>query len=427
MASPSLHPTTAPPSDKRRWNAFVCQDCRAIFRVPADYEGAGVVCPSCDRMLRIPRAGESIPTLMQDETGDSSHPQIEPAQIHLIEEVEQEEVSAAMIEEEKPAAIAATTDTTVAAPTGGEWRRRKKHRARGKDLESEWQQSDKKIMLRFSRRVPLGWWLAGSALLLVCIVGIVVSMLPNQADPSPVANLPGMGVILPDATEDSAKTSSTTLQQMAAVREAQEVIETFLNANSVKAILPLIRPVKNLENNVTAFYAKHPITPTKFNSIDNVDASSRADQNVVTAVVRFSDFSTQFITAIKVDGRYLIDWESWVGWSEMDYETLISEKPLAPVEVRVIVNSESYYNYDFPNSSENEWQSYRLRFVGENQELHGYVKRTSELNSLLTPTLDQGAKSMVLHIRYQDSNSHQSQVLIDAVVVDGWVKELPPP
>lgn len=54
-------------SDKSRWCAFVCQDCRAIFRVPADYEGSGVVCPSCDRMLRLPRAGDKIPALVQNE------------------------------------------------------------------------------------------------------------------------------------------------------------------------------------------------------------------------------------------------------------------------------------------------------------------------------------------------------------------------
>jgi hypothetical protein len=422
MSSPSFNSTAAPPSDKRRWNAFVCQDCRAIFRVPADYEGGGVVCPACDRMLRIPRAGESIPTLVQDETGDVSHPQIEPAQIHLIEEVEQEEVSEAIMEEEKPA----TNDNSLSPSlTGGGRRRKKKQRARGEDLESEWQQRDKKIMLRFSRRVPLGWWWAGAALLLACIVVIVVSMLPNQANPSPIADMPSMGVILPDVVNNSSQTSSTTLQQMVAVREAQEVIKTFLHANSVKAMLPLLRPVKDLENNVTAFYAKHPITSVKFNSIDNVDASSRADQKVVTALVCFSDFRTQLITAIKVDGRYLIDWESWVGWSEMDYDVLMARKPITPVEVRVIVKAESYYNYDFPNSSESEWQSYRLKFIGENQELHGYVKRSSELSSLLTPTLDQGAKPMVLRIRYQAPNSHQSQVLIDSVVADGWVKEIP--
>lgn len=61
MSSTSPEPENdAPQPMKSRWCAFVCQDCRAIFRVPADYEGTGVVCPVCDRMLRMPRAGELV-------------------------------------------------------------------------------------------------------------------------------------------------------------------------------------------------------------------------------------------------------------------------------------------------------------------------------------------------------------------------------
>ena len=48
----------------RRWGAFVCPDCRFVFRVPGDHDGVGIVCPSCRRMLRIPVDGDAVAPLM---------------------------------------------------------------------------------------------------------------------------------------------------------------------------------------------------------------------------------------------------------------------------------------------------------------------------------------------------------------------------
>lgn len=48
----------------RRWNAFVCPECRQIFRVPGHHDGKGVVCPGCRRMLRLPEHDSPSPPLV---------------------------------------------------------------------------------------------------------------------------------------------------------------------------------------------------------------------------------------------------------------------------------------------------------------------------------------------------------------------------
>lgn len=48
----------------RQWNAYVCPDCRVIFRVPRDHDGKGIVCPSCRVILRIPGEGDVTMPLM---------------------------------------------------------------------------------------------------------------------------------------------------------------------------------------------------------------------------------------------------------------------------------------------------------------------------------------------------------------------------
>ena len=48
---------------KRRWSAYVCPDCRLVFRIPMNHEGRGTVCPCCSRLLRIPKEGDPVPPL----------------------------------------------------------------------------------------------------------------------------------------------------------------------------------------------------------------------------------------------------------------------------------------------------------------------------------------------------------------------------
>ena len=93
--------------------------------------------------------------------------------------------------------------------------------------------------------------------------------------------------------------------------------------------------------------------------------------------------------------------------------------------MRVIVEMVSYYNYDFPNSSELEWQSYRLTFAHSDEVVHGYIERSSPVNDAVRLASDQTSRPMTLRIRYRDETSHPSQVLIDAVVADSWVTDMP--
>ncbi len=48
----------------RRWSAYVCPECRFVFRVPRDHDGEGIVCPSCRRMLRLPGEDDETAPLL---------------------------------------------------------------------------------------------------------------------------------------------------------------------------------------------------------------------------------------------------------------------------------------------------------------------------------------------------------------------------
>jgi hypothetical protein len=418
MSTPTILEAAA---DKRRWNAFVCQDCRGIFRVPAEYDGRGVVCPVCDRMLRIPRTGESIPSLVQDDSSIDSPEVNEMTQIEEFEEEVVPENPETVITQEN---IPEQASVTPSGSTGGEWRRRKKQRNRNDDVESNWEQSNGKKMLRFSRRMPLVWWFGGAALVLAAVAGIVISILPKGSQ-APVVQTPDF-IALPTIVEDKDKQAkAAALRQLRDERAAREVVEKLYQVTAVEDLLPLLRSAESLREIVTKHHALNPLTAGELESIDDISPITASQATAFLASVHLTDYRKQGVAVIKVGEKFLVDWESWVGWCEMSYDSIIDTKPTRPVEVRVIVEPATYYNYDFPSSSESEWQSYRLKFPNGDKEMYGYVQRTSEINSLLAPASDQGAKSMTLRIRYRDENSHATQVLIDSVVADGWVKDLP--
>lgn len=394
-----------------------------MFRVPADYTGLGVVCPVCDRMLRIPRAGESIPSLVQDDFTEDAPVVNEVARIEEMEFDELGEVTLTDLSQENPTEVAPPVPVSTA--TGGERRRRKRKRSSGIDVESGWQKGEEKKMLRFSRRVPIGWWIAGASMLVVVVVAIILSIMPKDQPQSPVAQAPQL-ITLPMTEEDEEdQVREAALRQLKAEREARAVVEQLYQADSIEVLLPLLRPTEGVREKATQFHAVKPLKAGSMDEIEEISSIPNHDASAFFVQVRLNDYATEGVVVVKVGEKFLVDWESWVGWCEMSYETIREKKPTTPTEVRVIAEPTMYYNFDFPNSSESEWQSYRLKFPDGQKELYGYIMRTSELNGLVAPASDQGAKSLVLRIRYRDESSHPSQVLIDSVVTDGWVKDLP--
>lgn len=421
-STPELQ-TVAEKTDKRRWNAFVCQDCRGIFRIPADYSGKGVVCPCCDRMLRIPRADEPVPSLMQaQDATEKSLPQQEYSPINApepMEEIEASEptsLSEASTQEPRPA--------IYPQPPIGQLRRRKKHRDRSTDAESDWQQ-ERGQKLRFSHRMQMIWW-AGAAILGTSIaITVVVALLKKPPHDAPAAAPPfaNAPVVLPIA--DKPHPDAEAVLHLAQLNEGYAVMEKFFAAENIESMLPLLRPVAGLEEKIRHYYQSKPVALKDYQSIEKSSTRFAAGHRVMQSEIRMHDQSTRTITLIRVGDSYRVDWESWVGWSEMDCATLTRIKPTKLTEVRVNVEMVAYYNYDFPNSSESDWQSYRLTFAHSDDFVYGYIERSSPINDMVRLASDQTSRPMILRIRYRDATSHPSQVLIDSVVSDSWVAEMP--
>jgi hypothetical protein len=414
----SVPPTTESASARKRWNAFVCQDCRGIFRVPADYQGKGVVCPVCDRMLRLPRAGELLPDLVE-----SDEPAVEPT-------AKEESIASTQIAEEIREDVVTLEDTSSQAQTDspktrGEWRRRKKDRSKAKDIEGEWQKGTDKKIIRYSNgRETLWWAVAGIGFMGLAAAAIIVMRPDKPVAPQIQSKAP---IEFIDETVAERAREKAALELLAKERAARAVVEKAFQAKTVEDLIPLLRPVEGLEQKVRAHYGKYPLKPGQLEHIDEITPIFGYESHGFCAKVKLQNFRNGELAILKVGDGYGIDWESWVGWSEMDYEILIAQKPTTAVEVRVTVTPANYYNFDFPSDTEREWQCYRLRFANQNNDLYGYIPRNARDNGIIMPTVEERAKAIILRIRYKDEKSYPTQVIIDSVVAEGWIKDLPQP
>lgn len=340
----------------------------------------GAECVTCDREQPLPLAHQTM------------KPQMTPAQ---------------------PEAMTST----------GEWRRRKKHHSRKKSAENEWQQPEGK-KIRFSSRVPLVWIWGFAALLIVAVLIIALALQQQIKDPVPTL-VPSVAAQLPAIDVKKVNENKEAMLQLSQIKNAHELIEDFFQARTIEDLMPLLRPVNGLEEKIRRYYSIHPLPDDHYDGIEKQASTLFAGGRGLETLIRVKNQSMKTITLIKSGDRFQIDWESWVGWSEMNVSSLRDKKPMTPVEVRVTVEVESYYNYDFPSSMEPRWQSYKLIFADDGQILHAYVERSSPLHQLVTPPSDVTSWPMTLRIRYRDEESHSSQVLIDSVVAEGWVKERP--
>lgn len=427
MANNQMLRSANPTPAQRRWNPYICQDCRAIFRVPSDYEGTGVVCPKCDRMLRLPKAGEvlpevanmeamppgaadseaAVPLMPEPSAWESTDQQFPSSPSHETQEVAADSISHAPV---APNSI---------ARQGEPVRRRRKHRRKSESHELEWQDNAERRGLHLSSE-SLRWVVGGVIALGFALLLLFASLISHLGPKKTIAPIKPVVIELPPTTNANPVFDRT--KYLTEISAIESVIKKFLEARTPDEMMPHVRRSAFLKDRVLSYYQKHAFQMHGFSQIDDETVDLSTDGKLFSASVVHNDFSKSGIVVVREDDGYLVDWESWVGWSEKSFEELMKQKPTSPVETRVRVESENYYNFDFPPDVERLWQSYRLVAPDGVMYLHGYVEKASELDNALRLSPDETSKNVILRIKYRENSTTQNQVLIDSIVADGWLK-----
>lgn len=347
----------------RRWNAFVCPECRYLFRVPGDHTGRGVVCPSCRRMLRLPVAGETTPPLVLPKP---------------------EAPKAESSKDRRERQSAQVFDETFAKKEGPD-------------------QTLVRIIM------------AGAVtIIIVLLVGLFAPK--GGVDSEDDTGASALPPELIDLTEPE-KITTNTLSPDLVRKQLEPIVKKFLESSTLKEASSYTRrPTRTLQR-MKHFHGGSYYSPG-FRAIGWNRPMTR-DGNWATIEVEDQQFRTGPITLVLEDGRWQVDWESWSGWSEMEWSTLREEKPTQPVTMRVKVNSVDYYNFSF--SDESKWASYRLSDPDDVETLYGYAPSLGEIDLRLKPNPGEKDLRFTLRVRYPEDPIADNQLIIDEILAKGWV------
>lgn len=373
----------------RRWNAFVCPGCRLLFRVPKDPDGRGVVCPNCRRLMRLPQKGDEVPELVG--VADLTNASAEPA-----------------------------TGRPALSPGGGPRHHHRSHsrrsplgRVRGKLSNNQF------LLLAMSVGVVLAFV---GIIALIRLVGGGVERADEQGQSMTEQALPtlqlGVLDLRPDEGDNPEISTSMTIEPGTFLPRAEAMARRFVSARKVRDILPLVRTPEVTGPRMRDWYARHDFESQgirKFAEQGGLTFRGR----MVTVPVLMDDFTKRQL-AFVVDGdSLLIDWESWVGWSEMDWSDFMDQRPIEPKVFRVYATEGNYFNFGF--SEDDSWRCYELESPDRKTLLFGYGKIGTEADNKLSGVEKKQRLSLTLQLSYPKNAPAANQVIINSVVANDWV------
>ncbi len=387
------------------WLGYSCPECHTLFRVRAVFRGREVECPNCARVARIPAP--------------------EPGQ------------------EQAQAATAAVSEGPGEETPLKEFRRWEKMEE-GKESSSEGRRIRRRVVKEPEEPEEFGWELEdrrgssahgtplkplrpvlfGALAVLILMVGVVTSFMLARDRQGPEQNggweqQKMFQLSIREETLDAVEEVENTDMKVE-MRKIDNLVKEFLGAKTVEEVLACTRRDPGLEQKIREYYQTHRLSPV---IPKTVAAGGRVLRNrgFWAVDVILPDHSVKPIAAKWEDDRYTIDWESWVGYSEVPWGEVRKIRPKEPALFRVLCSSVQYFNFGF--SDDRKWRSYRLQSPDRKHTLYGYVERFSIQESMLTPlNVESGqVRAYILRIRFTD-DSGPDQVVIEEVVEPGWVR-----
>jgi hypothetical protein len=199
-------------------------------------------------------------------------------------------------------------------------------------------------------------------------------------------------------------------------KDATSVIKSFLNAKTLDEAVKYTSQPERTRVRWADWLAGDSYEPAGFKEVD--EKTLAVADNLISLSVLTGDFTSRSIALRFEKNGLKIDWESWVGWSEMKWSDLRRQKPTESKLFRVKLEPEDYYNFDF--GSDKKWTSFRLGSPDGNDAIYGYVPRNSDLETRLHSSDEKGQR-MILHLHFPPNATSDNQVIIDDVIGQGWI------
>lgn len=169
-----------------------------------------------------------------------------------------------------------------------------------------------------------------------------------------------------------------------------------------------------------------PVEIKELGSVDECEIERKGGL-FLTVPVTLLDFSSNYMTLeLKEEGlksEWLVDWESWVGYSEMGFAEMRIRQPKQPVLVRCFMIQDFYYNYEF---TQDDFISLKLFDHSRQDQLWGYIRKDSkayqEAAAVFALGHQIGEQRATVKVRFPDKTANPDRDQVEIVdFQSGWI------
>lgn len=409
---------------KRRWSGYACPVCRFVFRVPTEHDGLGVICPDCRYLLKLPKTGQ-----VQDPDSGAW--------------VQAKGFSGKSLREEKAKPIVCRTmeeaqdDLTAeeAAQVQAEgWQRAQIDNQLAQSTPS-WEVADEAAGEGSLGSLAIWIAIGGSLGLGVVAIGawLMIGTMDRQQNP-------GGNVKVGAPGESNAKTQKREAQDelsaeevklreeiresikqgSLAMDEAKQGLALFFSAQTADELGAFVRNPEVTIPRMKKWYQTHPYQKVDYKEIGYGGEVQMIDQ-LVSVRVQMQDYRVKTVAFERGSNGILVDWESWVGWTEMDWAELFNKRPAEPVEVRVLCTPDDYYNRLF--NDDKKWRPVLMKALGEDRPIYGYIDSNNpKMMRLINDLKMKSDVAVTIKIRYPEGSVASNQVEIVEHIHTGWIE-----
>ena len=229
-------------------------------------------------------------------------------------------------------------------------------------------------------------------------------------------------------TEKKSNKESETISELLIEIGAKELhsrattaLKNFLDAKDVKSRIQYCRDSQRVQPLMESYYSKHDSGPISYRRFSTVgDAETGPLQGFYLLKISFPDFSIQPVVMGLENGKMVIDWESFVGYSEMSLSEFINNKPKGPTMFRLHARPDDYFNFQF---NEKEHRCLYLRNPTDTESVYGYIKKGEPVDDKLSRIAESGKSInfIIVNLQYPDKPGGKNQVIINDIIASGWL------
>lgn len=204
----------------------------------------------------------------------------------------------------------------------------------------------------------------------------------------------------------------------------------FFEASTITDLARYVRQPERVRPLMERYYATVPLIANphlKTKLLQPITIANRADLWVTT--VELADHkSHNLVIEILPNGEARIDWETFVCYQPMKWDTFAIQRPTGTsYDFRLYIEPDNFFSHEFTDSQ--RWFCFRLTALDSDETLFGYAPIGGEACAQITALINQnhGQKaSVILRVNVPAGLQSRTGVVIEKLLSPRWLYLDPP-